>query len=1023
MTPYVVFVFQLALLLATATALAVWCGWGMARLALPPALRPYSGLLAPALGYVLVVVLGYWGVRTVSGLGPVLLLAIVLGGGLNIVAWRRTGPLRLPATAEHVPLLVLLVMTLLVGVAPLLSYGHPAIIGAGWDTENYLPTARYLERGPVSAIADAPTNPLRDINADPSRIGLTLGFSIWHGSVNLLTGSEALATFAPLLAWLRALGVLTLYVLLRTTLGLERWPALVGALWTSAGALLLWVSYFNFGMQLAAWPLIPLAVTLGIAAVEDAAARGRIAFPGIVLAGLAFAAVPITYYPALTLLAPLAVGVGIAVLAQSWGQRATLLGSAFGVALVAALFAAPTLIDYGQGFSYRYSEQLTTLGLFHFIGPTEVLGLTIFSRDATQPVPPPPPPMIGAAIVLVLMGLGIVSGPRRARWLGLVAGALAVLLWVRLVRAYPYAYMKVCAYTGWVFLVLAAAGLQALLHVMPRRLRALVALPALAVAGLLAAGQAQVVAEHWNRPGLYASELPALQEIRSLVPAGSTVTLTSDPRIRGTTAGLAAYLLDHTTVIGDVRTGYTASTAGTPGEIGEYGLLHTSEDPEPWGYEQPIWRGGSFALYRRPAQTVAHLRLGQTLAPGAIRPLALGSAYLAPSNATLPGGARRTLLLSVASLTPGALQVGSQHHQFPAGVSTVRLTHLDTPQTLELRNIGRTPLVLRYAALSRSQTETQGVTVLARPQSETHGVTVTPASLVAQATSLAHGNVVTTTLEALLPDSGPLVAALDIWDTKRGRQYGWYGMVLDVNAAPQQARIVLDLQQGQARATNAEGTELPLGTQFAGLKAGTYTARLLLGVDGLPLVTPVDLFEFVVTPDGRTQVEWTDNTPLVSASTARPVSRTDVTIAGDVGLYGYTLTSSVPRAGEEVTLVLWWHNKHAPLDERSVLVHVLDQHGERVAQADGPPALGRRPTSQWQVGEYVLDVRHIRLPEELATGRYSLGIGMYRWPSLERLPLAVAGERAPADMLHIPLHVEAAPPATMALFAQQSSDP
>jgi hypothetical protein len=1007
MTSYVAFVFQLVWLLAAATLLAGWCGWGMARLALPAALRPYSGLLAPALGYALVVLLGYWGVRTISGLGPLLVVAIVLGGCLNVIAWRRTGPLQVRLAVEHTPLLALLLATLIVGVAPLLHYGHPAIIGAGWDTENYLPTARYLERGPVAAISTAPSNPLRDINADPARIGLTLGFSIWHGSVNLLTGSEALASFAPLLAWLRALGVLTLYVLLRATLGLERWPALMGALWTAAGALLLWVSYFNFGMQLAAWPLIPLAVAVGIAAVEDGAARGRAALPGGVVAALVLAAVPVTYYPAITLLAPLAAGVGIAVLAQGWSRRGALVGSALVVLLLAMLFAAPTFVDYGRGFSYRYGEQLTTLGLFHFIGPTEVLGLTMFARDAAQPVPPPPPPMIGAALILALMCLGIASGPRRARWVGLVAGAVVVLLWVRLVRSYPYAYMKVCAYTGWVFLALAAAGWQTLLGAMPRRLTVFAAAPALVVAGLLAAGQAQVVADHRDRPGLYAGELPALQQLRALVPAGSTVTLTSDPRIKGTTAGLAAYLLDHTTVLGDVRTGYTASTAGTPGELGEYALLYISEDPEPWGYREPIWRGGSFALYRRPSQTVAHLRLAQTLVPGASQPLAIGQAYLAPSDARLPGGAPRTLVLSVASLAAGALQVGDQHHQFPAGVSTVRLDNLETPQAMQLRNIGRSPLVLRYAAL-------------ALPAAGKPSVAAMPASLVAQAASVAHGTVVTTTLEALLPDSGPLVAALDIWDTRRGRQYGWYGAVLGVNPDPQTLRIVVDVQQGSASALTADGAIVPLGARFAGLQPGTYTARLLFGVDALPLLTPVDLFQFVVTPDGRTNVEWTASTPLISASTVRPASRTDVMIAGDVRMPGYTLANSTFRPGEDVVLVLWWHNERASLDERSVLIHLLDQHGERVAQADGPPALGHRPTSQWQVGEYVLDVRQIRLPDTLAGGTYSLAVGMYRWPSLERLPLAVAGERAPDDVLHIPLTVAPTPPAAAAQFAQGS---
>src|SRR3712207_4530087 len=226
-TPYFL---QLLLIVSAATALAWWCGWGIARLATPRSLLPYRGLLAPLIGYAVAVVAGYWGVRTVVGLSILLPIVLAVAGWLNVLALRRTGRPRFQGTAgEHLPLLLLLLATLLVGIAPMLHYGHPAIIGAGWDTENYLPTARYLARGPVSAIAAAAPNPLRDINAHPPSIGLTLGFSVWQSSVDLLARSEAFTSFAPLLAWLRALGMLAIYVLFRATLGLLRWPALLGA--------------------------------------------------------------------------------------------------------------------------------------------------------------------------------------------------------------------------------------------------------------------------------------------------------------------------------------------------------------------------------------------------------------------------------------------------------------------------------------------------------------------------------------------------------------------------------------------------------------------------------------------------------------------------------------------------------------------------------------------------------------------------------------------------------------------------
>lgn len=1020
---HVLFALQLALIVCAAAALALWCGWGIARLTLPPALRPFAGLLAAPIGYALVVVAGYWAVRTVSGLGPALVLVIAVTGALNIAAWRRDGPPALGDAREHLPLLALLLVTLLVGVAPLLSYGHPAIIGGGWDTENYLPTARYLERGPVSAIAGAPDNPLRDINADPPRIGLTLGFSIWHGSVDLLTRSEALVSFAPLLAWLRALGVLALYVLLRAVLGLGRWPALVAALWAAAGALLLWVSYFNFGMQLAAWPLVPLVLTLGVAAAEDLADRGRAGRAGLLPAALALAALPVAYYPALTLVAPLAAGVGAAVVAQRWERRGSLLAAALVLMAGASALAAPTFLDYTRGFGYRYGEQLTTLGLFHFIGPAEALGLTMFERSPAAPPKLLHLPLVGVAVALGLMGLGAAHGPQRARWLGLALGAVAVLAWVRWMRAYPYAYMKVWAYSGWVFLGLAGAGWQTLLEAAPRRTRALAAAPALLLAALLAVGQQQVVAEHWARPGLYAAELPALYALRTLVPAGSTVTLTSDERVQGVAAGLAAYLLDHASVIGRVRTGYARSAAGAPGQIGEFGLLHADEDPAPWGFRDAIWRGGSFALYRRPLETAAHMRLDLTLAPEEALTLTIGDAQLARGDVLLPGGAARALTLAIATIDGGELLVAGRQLPLPAGVSTLRLPAIRTPQLIEIRNLAGSPVLLRHATLTsppdtaaRAHTHSAEYVVAytpallraaLRPPGTDGGaasVTPAPASVVASASVLAAGSVVTTTINTLLPDSGPLVAALDIWDA-RGQQYGWYGAVIGVGPAPQSLRVALDVSRGTASALSDDDAAVPLGASFAGLRPGTYTARLHVGVEDIALLVPADLFEFVVAPDGQTQIVWTSDTPLLAASTDRPAQRTDVWLADDVHLRGYTLASASVRPGEDVRLVLWWYARRSSLDERSVMIHLLNERGERVAQADSPPAQGMRPTSQWRAGEYVLDARRIRLPADLPPGVYTLAVGMYRWPSLDRLPLTEDGQRAPGDFLRIPVAV------------------
>ncbi|HWQ13556.1 MAG TPA: hypothetical protein VNL77_12185, partial [Roseiflexaceae bacterium] len=737
-----------------------------------------------------------------------------------------------------------------------------------------------------------------------------------------------------------------------------------------------------------------------------------------------------------------------------------------GVALpaLAALLAAPTVVDYFHGFAYRYDAQLTTLAVFDYIPPSDIVGITPFNPDRHAPVDAPwALPGMAALIVLMIAGLTLAPRPRapaglihtgfrhdlrvlrtlrgslaglleppRVRWLGLLLGALAYLAWLRWWQSYPYAYMKGAAYIGFVFTGLAAAGWQALASrgasgISPRasargqetgdrrpetgshsytlmavdsRLRSRVSglghrwlADALALVLLAALGlsQGRVLAAHWEQPGLYPGELPALLALREQVPAGSSVTLTSHPAVQGPTSGLAAYLLDHAAVLGYVRTGYWSSGSGAPDAIGAYGLLQADEDPAPWGYGELVWRGGSYALYRRPAGTLAHLRLGRVLAPGESLALAVGAGRLAVASDALPGGGARQFTLALAAIEPGVLLVGGAAYQIPAGGAQLRLPALATPQALELRNGGTAPLLLRSATLAEASDGAAAVTP-------------SPGTLVAQASAAAEGTEVAVELEALAADAGPVALALDIWDAPRGVQYGWYGVRLDVRPEPQRLTLQIDLASGAARGRGAGG-ELPIGASFRGLRPGDYVARLYAAAGPLALSVPAELFAFHVDGAGAVRDVRLAPPTTLAAGLARPRQALDATVGEDVRLLGYTLATPEVRPGEAVECVLWWRAERGGLDARSVLVHLLDAGGERVAQGDGPPGEGARPTEVWQAGELVLDPRRVEVPADLPPGDYTLAVGMYRWPSLERLELTRGGTRQDGDVIRIPVRV------------------
>jgi mannosyltransferase len=103
--------------------------------------------------------------------------------------------------------------------------------------------------------------------------------------------------------------------------------------------------------------------------------------------------------------------------------------------------------------------------------------------------------------------------------------------------------------------------------------------------------------------------------------------------------------------------------------------------------------------------------------------------------------------------------------------------------------------------------------------------------------------------------------------------------------------------------------------------------------------------------------------------------------------------------GDVVPLTLVWRSLGDLSEHWDVLVHLVDDQGEIVAQGDGPPVGGFRPTASWRAGEVLVDERQLILPADLAPGSYTVWTGLY-WPgSWERLPAFVSGERQPEDRL------------------------
>lgn len=128
-----------------------------------------------------------------------------------------------------------------------------------------------------------------------------------------------------------------------------------------------------------------------------------------------------------------------------------------------------------------------------------------------------------------------------------------------------------------------------------------------------------------------------------------------------------------------------------------------------------------------------------------------------------------------------------------------------------------------------------------------------------------------------------------------------------------------------------------------------------------------------------------------------------VTLDDRVALAGYTLPDPLPRAGDPLTVTLYWRVIAPLAEDYVVFAHLLDGTGSLIAQGDGPPLNNDYPTSYWRSGEMLIDPHVIALTDDLPIDAH-LQVGLYRLGDGVRLPAYDdAGNRLLNDA--IPLEV------------------
>jgi hypothetical protein len=109
-------------------------------------------------------------------------------------------------------------------------------------------------------------------------------------------------------------------------------------------------------------------------------------------------------------------------------------------------------------------------------------------------------------------------------------------------------------------------------------------------------------------------------------------------------------------------------------------------------------------------------------------------------------------------------------------------------------------------------------------------------------------------------------------------------------------------------------------------------------------------------------------------------------LAGQVRLLGYDVSAERLRPNDELRVVLYWVPLVPLRAAYSSYVHLVDEGlGTGVVGSDHRPGGDFYPTTLWPVGDVARDEHRLRLPAEIAPGRYRLVAGMYSYPALEPL--------------------------------------
>jgi hypothetical protein len=128
--------------------------------------------------------------------------------------------------------------------------------------------------------------------------------------------------------------------------------------------------------------------------------------------------------------------------------------------------------------------------------------------------------------------------------------------------------------------------------------------------------------------------------------------------------------------------------------------------------------------------------------------------------------------------------------------------------------------------------------------------------------------------------------------------------------------------------------------------------------------------------------------------------QSDQLLAPEIKLIGANRDRDDVLAGNTVLLTLFWQAMQKPMADQFATIELVDERGASLVRQAFPLG-GKYPTSQWNAGEQIIDLDRVRVPVDLASGRYGWRVSIGSGEPIDLGELRVSAPDRSFEMLSI----------------------